>query len=58
MNPRLLKFGRCLLCALALGGMFLVSGCSTVEPDNQSSRPWNSPKGWEGGVPGFNNDRR
>lgn len=58
MNPRLLQFGRCLLCALAFGGMLLVSGCSTVEPDNQSSRPWNSPKGWEGGVPGMTNDRR
>jgi len=28
-------------------------GCSTAEPDNTSSRPWNSPKGWEnGGIPG------
>ena len=59
MNPHLLKLGRCLLAALAFGGMLLVSGCGTTEPDNMSSRPWNSPKGWEsGGVPGMIYDRR
>lgn len=58
MNPRLLKFGRCLLAALALGSALLVSGCNTTEPDNMSSRPWNSPKGWESGVPGMIYDRR
>lgn len=58
MNSRLLQFARCLLAALALGGALLVTGCNTTEPDNQSSRPWNSPKGWEGGVPGMLYDRR
>ena len=58
MNPRLLQFGRCLLAALAFGGLLLVSGCGTTEPDNQSSRQWNSPKGWESGVPGMLYDRR
>jgi hypothetical protein len=37
-----------LIAACAL----LFSGCSTVEPDNASVRPWNSPKGWEGGALG------
>jgi hypothetical protein len=32
-----------LLASLALGG----AGCSTVEPENTSSRPWNAPQGWE-----------
>lgn len=35
-------------------------GCkSNNQPKNRSSRPWNSPKGWESGVPGFlQNERR
>lgn len=47
------------LLALFVGACFF-SGCkSTEEPKNQSSRPWNQPKGWESGVPGFlQNDRR
>ena len=37
-----------LLFALVLIG---VSGCASTEPDNASVRPWNSPKGWENGIP-------
>jgi hypothetical protein len=40
-----------LLLALAAGA-FLFSGCSSVEPDNASVRPWNSPQGWEGNALG------
>ena len=58
MNARLLQLGRGLLAGLALGVWLLATGCATGEPDNQSSRPWNSPKGWEGGVPGMLYDRR
>jgi hypothetical protein len=30
------------------------SGCKTTEPENESARPWNSPRGWEGGgMPGY-----
>jgi hypothetical protein len=37
-----------LLAAFAL----VVSGCATTdEGDNASERPWNSPKGWENGLP-------
>ncbi|MFO1478397.1 MAG: hypothetical protein U1F98_17330 [Verrucomicrobiota bacterium] len=32
------------ICALGL------AGCSTTESDNASSRPWNSPQGWENGA--------
>jgi len=28
-----------------------VVGCATTDPENQSARPWNSPKGWETGLP-------
>jgi len=30
---------------------FSMSGCATADPDNVSQRPWNSPKGWETGLP-------
>jgi hypothetical protein len=29
----------------------LLNGCATADPDNASTRPWNSPKGWETGLP-------
>ena len=29
----------------------LVGGCATEEAGNMSSRPWNTPKGWETGLP-------
>jgi hypothetical protein len=40
------------LSLLLLTGLTLLSGCATTEPDNLSVRPWNSPKGWENGLPG------
>ncbi len=36
----------CVLFALILLG---ASGCGT--PNNDSVRPWNSPEGWENGIP-------
>lgn len=53
MNARLLQLGRGLLALAALLAVLLTTGCNTPEPGNHSSRPWNSPKGWEGGVPGM-----
>lgn len=49
----------CLLLVLSLGLLSgLTSGCSTTEPENQSSIPWNSPRGWEHGLPaGINPER-
>jgi hypothetical protein len=29
----------------------LMQGCSTTESENRSPRPWNSPIGWESGLP-------
>jgi hypothetical protein len=36
-----------LLTALVVGA----SGCKSTEPDNASVRPWDSPMGWENGIP-------
>jgi hypothetical protein len=38
-----------ILCLFAI--LTLVSGCASTESDNASARPWNSPKGWETGLP-------
>jgi hypothetical protein len=41
-----------LLLLLALGLVLVgVSGCQTDDPENISVRPWDAPKGWEGGMP-------
>lgn len=45
---------RALFLAMLLFGSALGTGCaSTGEPANESSRPWNQPRGWESGVPGM-----
>lgn len=36
---------------LLLGVASLMVGCATTEPENESSRPWNTPKSWENGLP-------
>ena len=36
--------------ALALGGAFL-SGWKATEDEELSTRPWNTPKSWEHGLP-------
>jgi len=36
-----------LLAVVALAA----AGCATDEPQNESARPWDSPKGWENGIP-------
>jgi hypothetical protein len=43
------------LLLFLLGAVLLgVSGCATNEPENDSVRPWNTPQGWEGGLPMLN----
>jgi hypothetical protein len=42
-NPRVWLF--VVLVTVGLGGF----GCATDEPDNASSKPWNSPEGWQNG---------
>lgn len=47
-----------LLALLILAGSF-VGGCKTPEnSENESARPWNAPRQWETGLPGFSNERR
>ncbi|MFM8471599.1 MAG: hypothetical protein ACKODH_16815 [Limisphaerales bacterium] len=58
MHPRLSQLGRCLLLATAVLTAVWTTGCNTPDPDNASSRPWNSTKSWESGVPGMLYDRR
>lgn len=48
MKFRAVQWLLLLMLGLVLAG---VSGCSTAEPDNISSRPWNTPQGWENGLP-------
>ncbi len=37
---------------LVLGGLAL-SGCKSPESENVSARPWNSPRGFDTGIPGY-----
>jgi len=41
-----------LLCLIGLG----LAGCASTE-ENAAERPWNAPKGWEGGIPSNLYDR-
>jgi hypothetical protein len=40
-----------LLLLLVLATLGLCACASTADSDNASARPWNSPKGWENGIP-------
>ena len=47
------------LLLLALGGILsFISGCATVESDNASVRPWNTPQGWENSINGMDMQHR
>ena len=39
------------LAGLLAGLCLWLTGCSTTDPENKPERPWNSPQGWEGGIP-------
>ncbi|HWD92351.1 MAG TPA: hypothetical protein VG938_08380 [Verrucomicrobiae bacterium] len=41
----------CLLLMLFALLLLAASGCASTEPDNASVRPWDSPMGWENGIP-------
>lgn len=43
---------RVLLPLLLVLAALLLGGCAAVEPENESVLPWNTPKTWEGGIPG------
>jgi hypothetical protein len=36
----------------------IVTGCKSTEPENVSARPWNTPRGWEHGLPSMINEGR
>jgi hypothetical protein len=40
-----------LLSLLLLPALLSFSGCTSTEPENYSSRPWDSPRSWENGLP-------
>lgn len=42
---------RRVLFLLLLGVASFIVGCATTESENESSRPWNTPKSWENGLP-------
>jgi hypothetical protein len=44
-------FSSFLLCTLFALVLLGASGCASTEPENASVRPWNSPTGWENGIP-------
>jgi hypothetical protein len=56
MIPALCK--RLILAAVLAAFSVLVTGCATTESENMSARPWNSPKGWETGLPATLNEGR
>jgi hypothetical protein len=44
---------------LLVAAGFGLCGCSTPETaENESERPWASPRSWEHGLPGFMNEGR
>lgn len=43
---------------LALFLIGTLTGCQSTESRNASARPWNSPRGWETGMPGMINEGR
>jgi hypothetical protein len=42
---------RRIILFLSLAGVSLLIGCATVDDENASERPWNTPKSWENGLP-------
>jgi hypothetical protein len=50
MRARISNFRCAFLLLLALAAVVL-SGCASTESENMSERPWNTPQGWENGMP-------
>ena len=46
-----LRAGKILFLLALVAILTSVSGCQTDDPSNASVRPWNTPQGWEGGLP-------
>jgi hypothetical protein len=41
------SFRKALVLCLMTAGLLTLTGCLSDEPENSSSRPWNSVRGWE-----------
>ena len=51
-NHVILKSFRILAASLLAAGCLFSVGCATSsDPENAGTRPWNSPRGWESGLP-------
>jgi len=48
---KLLVSPRAIFLLLLTSTVLALAGCSTTDSENRSERPWNSPKGWENGLP-------
>jgi predicted component of type VI protein secretion system len=46
-----LSNSRCAFLLLLVLAAVVLAGCASTESDNLSERPWNSPQGWENGLP-------
>jgi hypothetical protein len=49
---------RLVVLGLVLTSAALITGCATTDSENRAERPWNSPKGWETGLPSSFNEGR
>lgn len=48
-----------ILLSLLAFSAYLLVGCASPEAaENESERPWNAPRSWEHGLPGFMNEGR
>jgi len=47
----ILRQPRQVFLLLLLLAAAVLAGCATTESENLSERPWNSPRGWETGLP-------
>ncbi len=52
------SISRWAVCFLFCLGALVFSGCASTESDNLSERPWNTPQGWENGLPGGMTNQR
>lgn len=43
----------CLVIAVLLALAWASTGCKSAETENASSRPWNTPRGFDSGLPGY-----
>ncbi|MEO7298987.1 MAG: hypothetical protein ABI042_10485 [Verrucomicrobiota bacterium] len=43
--------------AVVVSALAILTGCATTDPENVSSRPWNSPQGWTALPSGINEGR-